>query len=313
MSEITELQRYRGALVGLGLGSALGAPVESMSREQVRIKHGLVTSLLSRGWRGLHRGEHTPEADLALVLGRHLVQMKAYDRTAVARAYVDWFRADRREMEEATRSVLTLMDQGTPVDQAAREAYENATAKDADCAAVLRMVPLALLHVGNPEALVRDGRAEVALTHHGGEILSAALTYAFLLVGFLKGETDLDTVLSSARAHLDRAEPPVRNLPLSTTPVAETAVKIPPRATGRPGDDLEAVWAAVCASRKAGKVLTRVVSGGEDAATAGAMVGALMGARLGLDALPQDWVGGLLDRARFEQCAEGLFALAHPG
>jgi ADP-ribosyl-[dinitrogen reductase] hydrolase len=72
------------------------------------------------------------------------------------------------------------------------------------------------------------------------------------------------------------------------------------------------VWAAVCSSRKADRVLTRIVSGGEDAATAGALAGALVGARFGAGCFPARWIEGLLDAFRFEQRAEELLALSVP-
>jgi ADP-ribosyl-[dinitrogen reductase] hydrolase len=307
-TSVSIADRYQGALVGLGLGSALGHPVESMSAEQVRIKIGLVTTLRGGGWRGLRRGEHTPEAELALVLSQEIVAARAYHRDTVARAYVEWHRSDRREIEETTRSVFNLIEQGTPVDRAAEEAYENATAKDADCAALLRVVPLALLHArtSDPVAFTRDVRDEVLLTHHGREIVGAALGYGCLLTGLLNGESDLDALLRTTRITLSKAEPPVRCF----LPSPATAVGSRVRASGRPEDVLEAVWAGVCSSRKAEKVLTRVVSGGEDAATAGALAGALLGARFGAGCFPADWIDGLLDAFRFEQHADELLALS---
>ncbi|MBN2490785.1 MAG: ADP-ribosylglycohydrolase family protein [Planctomycetes bacterium] len=303
----TPADRYGGAFVGLALGSALGHPVESMSAQQVRIKIGLIESLRAGGWRGLRRGEHTPEAELALVLGRALVAVRGYDRAAVAGAYLEWFRAGRRELEETTRSVFTLMDQGVPFERVAEEAYENATAKDADCAALLRVVPLVLLHARDAAALRRDVAAEVSLTDHGRDIMTAALTYAFLLAAFLRGAGDPAEALQATRIALDECTPPIR-CPLAPPAVAAGDLKV--RASGRPLDNLETVWSAVCSARRPRNALVRVVSGGEDAATAGALTGALMGARCGLAGFPNDWIEGLLDGFAFERCAQGLCAIA---
>lgn len=305
-SPIIPADRFAGALVGLGVGSALGQPVESMSPAQVRIKLGLVGEYREGGWRGLRRGEHTPEAELALLLGRRLLRDGRHDPDRVAADYVAYFRDVRPELEETTRSVLALIDQGIPASRAAEEAHENATAKDEDCAALLRVVPLVLAFAHQPMVLVRAVSAEVRLTHHGRQIEGAAHTLAFLLVDLLAGASDPERLLTDARERLAGVDPPLRCTlaPPAVARVARTC------ASGRPEDVLESVWAAFCSSRHPGKALTRVVSGGEDAATAGALVGALVGARAGVNGLPAAWVDGLLDAARFRKTAERLYLWA---
>ena len=40
----------KGALYGVAVGDALGAPLEFMSAEQIERRHGLVTDMIGGGW-----------------------------------------------------------------------------------------------------------------------------------------------------------------------------------------------------------------------------------------------------------------------
>ena len=44
------LDQFRGCLLGLAVGDALGAPLEFMGAEDIAAKHGRVTEMLGGGW-----------------------------------------------------------------------------------------------------------------------------------------------------------------------------------------------------------------------------------------------------------------------
>ena len=62
-----------GALVGLAIGDALGAPVEGMQREQIERRYGRVTELFGSGWLGLKAGEWTDDTAMMLCLEANFI------------------------------------------------------------------------------------------------------------------------------------------------------------------------------------------------------------------------------------------------
>ncbi len=77
--------RARGALLGLAVGDALGAPVEFMSADQIRQRHGRVTEMIAGGpWAA---GEWTD--DTALTLAAAVAyRTQVFDLEAAAAAMV---------------------------------------------------------------------------------------------------------------------------------------------------------------------------------------------------------------------------------
>jgi ADP-ribosyl-[dinitrogen reductase] hydrolase len=68
--------RIAGCLVGLAVGDALGAPLEFLSRHEVRKRYpeGLRDMTASRLW---GKGEYTDDPQMALLTAESLLQRKA--------------------------------------------------------------------------------------------------------------------------------------------------------------------------------------------------------------------------------------------
>jgi hypothetical protein len=78
--------RYRGCLLGLATGDALGAPVEGAPRGSF----APLTDMVGLGPYGLPRGTWTDDTSLALCLGESLVEMGGFDPADQMRRYLRW-------------------------------------------------------------------------------------------------------------------------------------------------------------------------------------------------------------------------------
>lgn len=67
------LNRARGALVGLAVGNALGAPVEFQSPSKIAGRHAALRAMPGGGTFHWAPGEFTDDTQTSLVLPRHLV------------------------------------------------------------------------------------------------------------------------------------------------------------------------------------------------------------------------------------------------
>ncbi|MBM4048945.1 MAG: ADP-ribosyl-[dinitrogen reductase] hydrolase, partial [Planctomycetes bacterium] len=58
--------KFRGVLVGLATGDALGAPLEFMSATEISRQHGTVRDMRGGGWLRLKPGEYTDDTEMAI-------------------------------------------------------------------------------------------------------------------------------------------------------------------------------------------------------------------------------------------------------
>ena len=98
-----------GALLGLAVGDALGAPVEGSGPDELGGKH---TEMTGGGPHDLRPGQGTGDTEMALRLATSLIELGGYDADRTLGAYVDWYRTDPPGMSDHMRQVLGSVDSG---------------------------------------------------------------------------------------------------------------------------------------------------------------------------------------------------------
>jgi ADP-ribosyl-[dinitrogen reductase] hydrolase len=298
VSEPTENQ-FLGALLGMAIGDALGAPVSGLSREEIAARYGTIDQYhraAPAGEDAPNPGEFTDEAEFALCIVESMTTNRGKFDAETAGVRLTHLAAgpSRRWMQPATAAAL----------DAAAESLKFEVPLDEDGAATgdvaARGVPVGLLHaVGrfDPDRLRADAEAVVRLTHGGPAAINAATavayvvrlaatgapraswvreTAAFLAVGELAERLgDLDAVL--ARGSLDQA-------------LAETGTGLP--AT----ESVPAAMAAAMLEPVFENAVFAAVNAGGATDTIGALTGALAGAANGASGIPQDLIDGLEGR-----------------
>ena len=90
------LDRFRGSLLGLAIGDALGAPLEGLSPQQIRAHYQQVTDYVdgARAWkkkpfRWRLPGLYTDDTQQALALTDVLLETKHADLRRLAEVYVE--------------------------------------------------------------------------------------------------------------------------------------------------------------------------------------------------------------------------------
>ena len=180
MANATENQ-FLGALLGMAIGDALGAPVSGLSRAEIAARFGTISGY--HGWsqvdvEEIHPGEFTDESEVALCIVESMTTNRGnFDaETAGVRMVHLAAGPSRRWMQPATAAALDI----------AAKTLEFAVPLDEDGPATgdvaARGVPVGLIHaVGrfDPEALRADAEAVVRLTHGGPAAFNAATAVAF--------------------------------------------------------------------------------------------------------------------------------------
>ncbi|WP_291992789.1 ADP-ribosyl-[dinitrogen reductase] hydrolase [Candidatus Accumulibacter sp. ACC003] len=291
------LDKATAAYLGLAIGDALGATVEFLTPNEIRQQHGVHRELSGGGWLHLQAGRVTDDTTMSLALGEAILASGGVDAQAVAAALDAWMRSKPVDIGHTVRrNLIHFRDTGNP------EAV--ACEHDAGNGAAMRTLPVALASYGQAAATtILGSRAQAHVTHHNALSDAACETLIFMVQDFLAGH-DAGWVREQHVATLLREQP-----------LFAFARKRRDNPSGYIVETMQAVLQAFFATSSFEECLLEVVNRGGDADTTGAIAGMLAGARYGLQAIPERWLGAL-DPAIRQHCtrqAAALLALSQAG
>lgn len=298
MSDATENQ-FLGALLGMAIGDALGAPVSGVTREQIAARFGTIDRYQSAPTSGddeSHPGEFTDESEFALCIVESMTANRGrFDpETAGVRLVHLAAGPSRRWMQPATAAALDAAADSLDFEVPLHEDGEAT----GDVAA--RGVPIGLLHaVGrfDPQRLRADAEAVVRLTHGGPAAINAATGVAYAVrlaaTGQPRATWARETADFLGAGQLAERLHGLDGL-LEGQPVADVLAR-----TGTGLAAVESVPAALAAAMLESvfeDAVFAAVNAGGATDTVGALTGALAGAANGASGIPQDLIDGLEGR-----------------
>lgn len=303
--------RYRGCLLGLAIGDALGVSVEFCRPGAF----APLTDLVGGGPFGLQPGEWTDDTAMALCLAESLIACRGFDPVDQLTRYVRWYRHGHLsstgrcfDIGETVRTALERFER-------TGEAYGGSThPKAAGNGSLMRVAPVPLFYARRPREAVERAAASSRTTHGAAEAVDACRYLAALLLGAVMGACKVELLSGPC-------EPVAglwREAPLASA-VAEVAAgsfrrRDPPaiRGAGYVVASLEAALWAFDRSRSFQEGALLAVNLGEDADTTGAVYGQLAGAFYGEGGLPEGWKSRIARRPLIESLAEQLCVLSLP-
>jgi ADP-ribosyl-[dinitrogen reductase] hydrolase len=298
-------ERFRGAILGLAIGDAFGAPVEGAEPGTF----GPVTEIAGGG--GLATGEWTDDTAMALCLAESIIACRGFDPVDQMDRYLRWY---REGYMSATGSCVGIG--GTTrasIERYAATGKAFAGSDDPSTAgngSLMRLAPVPLYWWKRPELAVHFAAESSRTTHAAREAIDACRFFAALIAGALLGAPK-NELLS---AHYAPASVDWNDAPLAAS-IAEVSAgsfkrRQPPEivSTGHVVRTLEAALWAFHRGESFEEGLRLVVNLGGDADTAGAVYGQLAGAFHGAEAIPARWIAALARRDAIESAAERLYA-----
>ena len=288
MSNITTRDRFRGCLLGLAAGDALGTTLEFKPPGTFEP----IDDIVGGGPFGLEPGQWTDDTSMALCLATSLVECGGFDPADQMQRYVRWWRegylsstGECFDIGITTRGALSrFMQRGEPY---AGSAHLNSAGNGS----LMRLAPVPMRYAGDAAEAIARAADSSRVTHGATEAVDACRYYAGLLVGALRG-VGKQTLLSPGHCPIEglwEREPLADKVAL----VASGSFKDrdPPhiRGTGYVVDALEAaLWAFDRSDTFRGGALL-AVNLGDDADTTGAIYGQIAGAHYGAEAIPAAW------------------------
>ena len=296
------ISRFQGCLVGLGVGDSLGAPVEGMSRAEIKRKYGQVTEMLGGGWHGLQPGGYTDDTAMMLCIARSIVEKGRFDPEDVAARFLHWFDAGPIGIGRTTWIALSEMKRGASWIEAGRIAHQRLGGLSAGNGSIMRCAPIGLLDFNDYERLVRDSIESSIITHWDPQACWGAVAVNLAIAEILRGKRG--DLLSTLKGKIE--QPEVRK---AVDEVSRLKIgDLEPSAYVL--DTLQAALWCFLTTSSFENALVAAVNLGGDTDTVGAVCGALAGASYGLEAIPPRWREPLRDREEILRLAQEIHKLA---
>lgn len=302
--------RYRGALLGLAAGDALGTTIEF--RRPGSFKP--LTTIVGGGPFDLKPGEWTDDTTMALCLAESLVECGGCDLIHQLRVYSQW--RNEGHLSVKGRCFDIGLTTARALDRFAEtgEPYSGSThLQSSGNGSIMRLAPAPLFYGRDIKQAVLYSAESSRTTHGSVECVDACRYMAAIIVGALNGKSKDELLANTYWSSIGIETPLCPNI----AAIANGSFKIkePPQiqGTGYVVRSLEAALWAFHMSDNFRNGALLAVNLGDDADTTGAVYGQIGGAFYGEEGIPKEWRDILAMRDLIERRADELFALAETG
>jgi ADP-ribosyl-[dinitrogen reductase] hydrolase len=284
----TPRDRYRGALLGLAAGDALGTTLEFKPPGTFTP----ITDMVGGGPFNLAPGQWTDDTSMALCLAESLIESNGFDPVDQLSRYVRWKRHGHHSSTDRCFDIGGTVLSALARFERHREPWSGGTDEySAGNGSIMRLAPVPLFFASDPEVAIARAADSSRTTHGAREAIDACRYLAGLIIGALqdRSKNDLLAPLFTPVAGLWDREPLAPKI--NDIAAGSFLQREPPeiKGSGYVVRSLEAaLWAFVkSTSFEHGALLA--VNLGDDADTTGAVYGQIAGEYYGVEGIPERW------------------------
>ncbi|GET39802.1 ADP-ribosylglycohydrolase family protein [Microseira wollei] len=303
------IERYRGCLLGLAAGDAVGTTLEFQPPDTFTP----IKDMVGGGPFGLQPGEWTDDTSMALCLAESLIEQNGFVPIDQLQRYLQWYRRGYLSSKGYFFDIGRTVRKALMRFEKTRESYCGDTnPRSAGNGSIMRLAPVPLFFAQNPEDAIAFSGESSRTTHGAATAIDACRYLGALLVGAVNGASR-DELLSPYYSPIPnywQQNPLVDEI--DAIAAGSFKHRQPPeiKGSGYVVASLEAALWAFYHSQSFEEGCLLAVNLGDDADTTGAVYGQLAGAFYGEQGIPQSWRDRLAYRDLIASFAEQLFSLS---
>ncbi len=296
--------RYRGALLGLACGDAVGTVAEFKPRGAFPP----ITDMTGGGPFRLKAGEWTDDTALALCLATSLVECGGFDPRDQMERYCRWrdegYLSSNGRCFDIGRTTANALARY----RATGNPYSGSTdPRAAGNGSIMRLAPVPMFYAADLAQVERYSAASSRTTHAAPEAVDACRLFGVMLALALRGETQ-PTVLNAGGFVFDpELAPAIRSIAAGAYR-DKSSDEI--NSSGYVVESLEAALWCFYRTDNYREAVLLAANLGDDADTTAAVCGQIAGAYYGVESIPPEWLRKLALRDTIEKLADGLYAAA---
>ena len=298
-----------GCLYGQAVGDALGFGTEFMSKDEVKRNYPNGLSEYSQMVQDYHRkrwgkGDWTDDTDMMLCIANAVVKDKGVNLTSIAQNFKDWAMGEPMGIGETTYKVLILADYVEKPFEVSKKIWEMGHRKGAANGGLMRTSV-----VGTFPKAVEECAANICrLTHYDPRCVGSCVIISLLIHSLIYKNVGLSyhEMVDIAMKYDERI---VEFIDLPLSPDIRTLELQDEDSVGYTLRCLSVALWAYWHARSFTEGLLAVVRAGGDADTNAAVACAVLGAKYGYEAIPNEYKEGLIYRRLLDSVIEGLICL----
>ena len=303
------LDRYRGSILGLAVGDALGAPVEFKRPGSFEP----VTDMSSGGAFGLRPGQWTDDTSLALCLAESLVETNDFDLIDQLDRYIRWYREGHLSSTGECFDIGNTTKMALNHYEETKDPYSGPTdPTTAGNGSIMRLAPVPLAYAKDFATAVERSGESSKTTHGALESVDSCRYLGGLIAASVTG-VDKTELLSNQYSRQTGywIENPLGDK-VNAIANGSFKEKSPPEIKGS-GYVIDCLQAALWAFYKTSSFsegCLLAVNLGDDADTTGAVYGQLAGAYYGASGIPDKWLQALTHQKLVQSFGDRLYELS---
>jgi len=290
--------RFRGCLLGLAIGDAVGATVEFMPRGSFH----RMTDMVGGGPFHLKAGQWTDDTSMALCLATSLVEKKGFDPVDQMDRYWNW----RKNGYMSSTGIC--FDIGNTV-RYALDRYNRTgnpfSGSDSPYRAgngsLMRLAPIPMFYFPDLDNIIHFAGESSRTTHGASECIEACQLFGEMIFLTLLGQ-DKDQILLGTK--LKVSSPKIKTI-ADGSYSSKFINQI--RGTGYVVESLEAALWCFYRTNSFEEAILQAANLGDDADSTAAICGQLAGAFYGEKDIPVKWLEQLHMRVEITELAERLY------
>jgi ADP-ribosyl-[dinitrogen reductase] hydrolase len=294
-----EIERFRGCLLGLAAGDAVGTTVEFSPRGTFEP----VTDMVGGGPFNLRPGEWTDDTSMALCLATSLLECGRFDAHDQMERYCRWATTGYLSSNGRCFDIGGTVSQALDAFQQTGDPFSGSTDPwSAGNGCIMRLAPVPMFFHRDFEAAVRYSGESSRTTHGARECVDASRLFGAMIVKAFSGSSKKQVLFEETG--LGPLAPRIADIASGTyREKGKEAIK----GSGYVVECLEAALWCFLETDSFQDAVLAAVNLGDDADTTGAVCGQIAGAFYGESLIPLAWRRKLAMGEQIGEWAERLY------
>ncbi|MDI6785756.1 MAG: ADP-ribosylglycohydrolase family protein [bacterium] len=286
--------KFIGSMLGTFVGDALGMPVEGYSMEAIKDQFGEIREMLETR---AGKGTYTDDTEMMIGTAESLIECRGFNGEHMAKCFLENYH-ENRGYGGGTKKALSLIRDGELWHKAGEKVVSGGSYGNGSA---MRMAPIGILYFKDEENLRKVAHQASLITHAHTLGKDAAAIQAFAVAKAIQGnpnsalkkEAFIDALINFAETSELKTRLESIKLIMNHNVSREKIVSI----LGHSSVSFESVPASIYSFLKYPdsfeEAVVYAISLGGDTDTIGAMTGAISGAFLGIEEIPERWLNQL--------------------